>query len=260
MKIASWNVNSLNVRLPQLERWLHNARPDVIALQETKIENHRFPGEQLRALGYHSVFAGQKAYNGVAILARAPLEHVQMGLTQEQDEQQRVIAATVQQLRIINLYVVNGQALDSDKYAYKLRWLDTVLAWITAEIRQHPRLIVLGDFNIAPSDLDVYDPALWNDDHLLTSLAERQALAALLGLGLEDSFRARHPHHQAFSWWDYRAAAFRRQRGLRIDLILLSHALTPLLLQAGIDSATRAWERPSDHAPAWIELTWPPPS
>lgn len=260
MKIASWNVNSLNVRLPHLQQWLGTFAPDIVGLQETKLDDERFPDDALLEAGYRSVFAGQKTYNGVAILSREPISDVQVGIPGFDDEQKRVIAATVgapgsaQALRIVNLYVVNGQDVGTDKYAYKLRWLEAVRGWLADELQRHPRMVVLGDFNIAPDDRDVHDPAVWNDAHILTSRAERDALLALQGLGLHDGFRLHHDDAGVFSWWDYRQAAFRRDLGLRIDLTLLSDALRGECRAAGIDREPRTWERPSDHAPAWVAL------
>lgn len=254
MKIASWNVNSLNVRLPHLEQWLAAFAPAVVGLQETKLEDDRFPDTALAALGYRSVFSGQKTYNGVAIVSREPATDVQIGIPGFDDEQQRVIAATVDGVRIINLYVVNGQDVGTDKYAYKLRWLEAVHGWIASEMQAHPELVVLGDFNIAPDERDVHDPAVWNDQHILTSTAERAALQGLLDLGLHDAFRLHHDAAGIFSWWDYRQAAFRRDLGLRIDLTLISDALKVRCMDAGIDRDPRTWERPSDHAPAWVQL------
>ena len=264
MKIASWNVNSLNVRLPQLQQWLQDFAPDVVGLQETKLEDHRFPDGALAELGYRSVFHGQKTYNGVALLARGrSLDEVQVGIPGFEDAQARAIAATVdapgssdpgQAIRIVNLYVVNGQDIGTDKYAYKLRWLEAVHDWIAGELQRHPRLVVLGDFNIAPDDRDVHDPAVWNDGHILTSAAERAALQKLLALGLHDGFRLHHDDAGVFSWWDYRQAAFRRNLGLRIDLTLVSDALRDATEGAGIDRTPRTWDRASDHAPAWVAL------
>jgi exodeoxyribonuclease-3 len=264
MKIASWNVNSLNVRLPHLEQWLQDATPDVVGLQETKLEDAKFPEAALAALGYRSVFCGQKTYNGVALLARGQvLEKVQASIPGFDDEQKRVIAATVgvpgspdpgQAIRVVNLYVVNGQDVGTEKYAYKLRWLDAVHDWLRDELQRHPRLVVLGDFNIAPDDRDVHDPAVWHDQHILTSTAERAALRRLYALGLHDAFRLHHDDGGRFSWWDYRQAAFRRDLGLRIDLTLVSDALRDGTLMADIDREPRSWERPSDHAPAWVRL------
>ncbi|GHA88244.1 exodeoxyribonuclease III [Cognatilysobacter bugurensis] len=256
MKIASWNVNSLNVRLPHLEAWLAQAMPDVVALQETKLEDARFPDAELAAAGYRSVFAGQKTYNGVAILARMPLaiDDVQIGIPGFEDEQKRVIAATVGGVRIVDLYVVNGQSVGSDKYEYKLRWLEALHDWLASELRAHPDMVVLGDFNIAPDERDVHDPKVWHDGHILTSTAERAALQRLYALGLHDAFRLHHDEAGMFSWWDYRQGGFRRGNGLRIDLTLVSDALRARCVAAGIDREPRTWERPSDHTPAWVEL------
>ena len=255
MKIASWNVNSLNVRMPHLDTWLRAAAPDIVALQETKLEDSRFPDTELAGLGYRSVFAGQKTYNGVAILARErAIGEVQVGIPGFDDEQKRVIAATIDGVRVVNLYVVNGQAVGSDKYGYKLRWLDAVHGWLAQELRAHPQLVVLGDFNIAPDDRDVHDPAIWHDDHILSSTAERAALRRLHDLGLHDGFRLHNEAGGQFSWWDYRQGGYRRNHGLRIDLTLVSEALRGRTVAAGIDPTPRTWERPSDHTPAWIEL------
>jgi len=254
MKIVSWNVNSLNVRLPHLQQWLAAFAPDIVALQETKLEDARFPDTALAEAGYRSVFAGQKTYNGVALLSREAAQDVQVGIPGFDDEQKRVIAATVGGLRIIDLYVVNGQDVGTDKYAYKLRWLDAAHAWIQDELARHPDLIVLGDFNIAPEARDTHDPAVWNDSHILTSTAERDALQRLLALGLHDAFRLFPQEENAFSWWDYRQAGFRRNLGLRIDLTLISESLRARCVAAGIDREPRTWDRPSDHAPAWVEL------
>ncbi|MBK6435067.1 MAG: exodeoxyribonuclease III [Rhodanobacteraceae bacterium] len=253
MKVASWNVNSLKVRMPHLEEWLALAKPDVVALQEIKMETNAFPTDALRALGYESVACGQKTYNGVAILARTTPNDVVTDIPDFADEQRRVIAATIGDLRIIDLYVVNGQAIGSDKYRYKLDWLAAVTDWLRIEMARHPKLIVLGDFNIAPDDRDVHDPEAWHDQ-VLCSKPERDALKRILDLGLQDSFRIKDDNPAQFSWWDYRQAAFRRNLGLRIDLVLLSDALLGSLHAAGIDRTPRTWERPSDHAPVWVEL------
>ncbi len=254
MKIASWNVNSLNVRLPHLLQWLASAQPDVVALQETKLEDAKFPDTALAEAGYRSVFSGQKTYNGVAILARGQaLTEVQAGIPGFADEQKRVLAATVGGVRIVDLYVVNGQAVGSEKYDYKLRWLAAVRDWLAEEIVRHPRLVVLGDFNIAPDDRDVHDPQVWNDEAILTSTAERAALRRVLDLGLHDSYRLFHDAGGAYSWWDYRQAAFRRNLGLRIDLVLVSQALRASCSGAWIDREPRGWERASDHAPVLVE-------
>ena len=254
MKIASWNVNSLNVRLPHVLQWLADFGPDIVGIQETKLEDHKFPDAALAAAGYRSVFAGQKTYNGVALLSREPAQDVQIGIPGFEDEQKRVIAGTFGDLRVINLYVVNGQDVGTDKYAYKLRWLEAVHAWVAAELQRYPKLVVLGDFNIAPDERDVNDPLVWSENHILTSTAERGALTRLLQLGLHDGYRLHNQEGGIFSWWDYRAAGFRRNLGLRIDLTLVSDALKDAAVASGIDREPRTWERPSDHAPAWVQL------
>jgi exodeoxyribonuclease-3 len=255
MKIASWNVNSLNVRLPHLQEWLRMRAPDVVALQETKLEDAKFPEMPLLEMGYRSVFAGQKTYNGVAILSRHPIEDVQVGIPGFEDEQKRALAATIGGVRVVNLYVVNGKTVGCDKYDYKLRWIDAVHGWLSDEVQRHDKVVVLGDFNIAPDDRDVHDPKVWNDDSILTSTAERAALKRLLGLGLHDSFRLHSDEAGQFSWWDYRAAGFRRNLGLRIDLALVSEGLKGRTTAAHIDREPRLWDRPSDHAPVFVELS-----
>ena len=254
MKIASWNVNSLNVRLPHLLEWLKIGNPDVLVLQETKLEDHKFPQAEIEAAGYRVAFDGQKTYNGVAILSRQDIADVQKGIPGFADEQKRALAATVGGVRIIDLYVVNGQAVGSEKYDYKLRWLEAVTDWVRDELTRHPQLVVLGDFNIAPDERDVHDAALWNDDSILTSTAERAALKRLLALGLHDSFRLHSDEAGHFSWWDYRMGGFRRNLGLRIDLVLVSEALKARTKASGIEREPRTWERPSDHAPVWVEI------
>jgi exodeoxyribonuclease-3 len=254
MKIASWNVNSLNVRLPHLLRWLDEAKPDVVALQETKLEDAKFPEDALLELGYRSQFCGQKTYNGVAIASRLPFAgECVAAIPGFDDPQKRVLAATVGGIRIVDLYVVNGEAVGSEKFEYKLRWLQAVREWLRAELAAHPQMVVLGDFNIAPDDRDVHDPKRWREK-ILCSTPEREALRSLLDLGLHDSFRLFHEDGGHYSWWDYRLAAFQRGWGLRIDLALVSDALKPRCAAAGIDTGPRGWERPSDHTPAWVQL------
>ena len=253
MKIASWNVNSLNVRLPHLLHWLAEAKPDVVALQETKLEDHRFPEDALLEAGYRSVFAGQKTYNGVAILARQAISDVQAGIPGFDDPQKRVIAATVGDVRIVDLYVVNGEAVGSEKFDYKLRWLAAVREWLREEIALHPNLVVLGDFNIAPDDRDVWDPKRWREK-ILCSTPEREALQSVFALGLHDSFRLFNEEAGHHSWWDYRLSGFERGWGLRIDLVLVSEALKARCTAAGIDREPRGWERPSDHTPVFVEI------
>ncbi len=254
MKIASWNVNSLKVRMPHLAEWLAMAQPDVVALQEIKMETDKFPWDAIRALGYEAAVSGQKTYNGVAILARKPPTDVVDGIPGFADEQRRVLAATVGDLRIIDLYVVNGQAVDSDKYRYKLDWLAAVTDWLRDELARHSKTVVLGDFNIAPDDRDVYDPEAWFGQ-VLCSPPERAAFKRILDLGFSDSFRMKDDSTGQFSWWDYRQAAFRRNLGLRIDLVLVSAALRDSVVSAGIDRTPRTWDRASDHAPVWVALS-----
>lgn len=253
MKIASWNVNSLNVRLPHLQQWLASAQPDIVALQETKLEDTKFPAEAINAAGYRVVFSGQKTYNGVALLAREEPRDVVTDIPGFEDPQRRILIATVGELRIANLYVVNGQEVGSEKYTYKLDWLARVRAHLAEEIRRHPNLVVLGDFNIVPEDRDVYDPVALKDQVLL-SPPERAALKSMLELGLHDSFRLFNDEPKQYSWWDYRMGAFRRNLGMRIDLILASEALRPHLHSASIDREPRKWERASDHTPVVLEL------
>lgn len=253
MKIASWNVNSLNVRLPHLTEWLGGTAPDVVALQETKMEDSKFPADAIAALGYRSVFSGQKTYNGVAILGRDEPRDVLTDIPGLDDPQRRILAATVGGLRIVNLYVVNGQAVGSEKYAYKLDWLAKVRAFLAEEMQRFPQMVVLGDFNIAPDDRDVHDPVAWHEQ-ILCSTPEREALNSILDLGLHDSFRVFENDGGHYSWWDYRQAGFRRNLGLRIDLILASDALRSRLRGAAIDRVPRTWERPSDHTPVLLEL------
>lgn len=248
IRIATWNVNSLRVRLPQLARWLASNPVDAIGLQELKMPDAEFPRGDIEALGFHAACYGQKTYNGVAILARGALADVATGMPGSEDPQRRVIAATVAGIRIINVYVPNGQAVGSDKYAYKLVWLAQLRAYLEAELARHPRLAVVGDFNIAPEDRDVHDPAQW-EGSVHVSAPERAALSALAGLGLVDLFRQFAQPPRAFSWWDYRMGAFRRNHGLRIDLVLASAPLAALCTGCAIDRGPRGWERPSDHAP-----------
>jgi exodeoxyribonuclease III len=254
MKITSWNVNSLNVRLPHVERWCAEQKPDVLALQETKLEDAKFPVAALEAAGYHAAFSGQKTYNGVAILAKQPITDVAHGIDGYDDPQKRILSATVGGVRIVNLYVVNGQSVGSEKYAYKLDWLANVAAHLEREIRNHPNLVVLGDFNIAPDDRDVHDPVAWHES-VLCSTPEREALKRVLGAGLFDSFRRFNDDGGHYSWWDYRQGAFRRNLGLRIDLILASESLRERTVAASIDREPRTWERASDHTPVSLELS-----
>lgn len=254
MQIATWNVNSLKVRLPQVLDWLA-ARPEltVLAIQETKLEDHAFPRAEIEAAGWHVAFVGQKTYNGVAMLSRLPLEDVQFNLPNFDDPQKRVITATVGGVRVIGAYVVNGQALDSEKYPYKLAWIDALIAYTREQLAHYPQLALVGDFNIAPEDRDVHDPAKWAND-VLVSPPERERFQALLDLGLKDSFRLFEQAEKSFSWWDYRMMGFRRNAGLRIDHVLLSDALAARCTGCEIDKEPRRLERPSDHAPVIATL------
>lgn len=253
MKIATWNVNSLNVRLPHVLDWLNEHQPDALCLQETKLEDGKFPLAEIEAAGYHALFSGQKTYNGVAILSRAKALDVQAGIPGFADEQKRVLAATIDGVRVICVYVPNGQSVDSDKYRYKLDWLAALGKWLKEELAHHPKLAVLGDFNIAPDGRDVYDPQAW-EGQVLCSEPERQALRDLLALGLKDAFRLSEQLEKIYSWWDYRMNAFRRNMGLRIDLILLSEALAGAATSCNVDKTPRKLERPSDHAPVVAEI------
>jgi exodeoxyribonuclease-3 len=248
MLLATWNVNSLRVRLPHLRDWLAANPVDTLALQETKLPDADFPRAEIEALGLRAVFSGQRTYNGVALLARADLADVVAGIPGFEDEQRRVIAATVGGVRVINVYVPNGQAVGSDKYEYKLRWLAALREYAAAELAKHPRLVILGDFNIAPEDRDVHDPKAW-EGSVHVSEPERAALRGLLDTGLEDCFRRFEQPERTYSWWDYRMMAFRRNAGLRIDLILASAALARNCDACHVDKAPRRLERPSDHAP-----------
>lgn len=248
MKLASWNVNSIRVRLPQVLDWLESSQVDILGLQETKIVDEQFPREAFEEAGFHVVFSGQPTYNGVATISRHTPNDVICAFPDYEDPSRRVLAATYGSWRIVNLYVPNGKSLSSEKYAYKLEWLQALQGFLAGEIRKYENLAVIGDFNIAPSDRDVYDPDKW-DGSVLVSEPERRALSAILELGFADSFRLFPQEDKAFSWWDYRAAAFRRNMGLRIDLILLSPALVSQCRGSCIDKAPRSLERPSDHTP-----------
>ena len=253
MKLASWNVNSLRVRLPHLLDWLSTQTPEIVCLQEIKLEDTKFPLVELEIAGYRCAWFGQKAYNGVAILSRAALVEVTTGMPSFADDQKRVIAATIGAVRVVCAYVPNGQAVDSERYEYKLRWLEAFRLWLDEELARHPRLAVLGDYNIAPADEDVHDPKAW-EDQVLCSPREREAFQKLLALGLKDSFRLFTQPERSFTWWDYRMNAFKRNLGLRIDHILLSPELASRCSGCAIDVAPRRLERPSDHAPVMAEL------
>jgi len=253
MRLATWNVNSLKVRLPHVLDWLAANPVDVLCLQETKQQDSDFPQAALQEAGYHSVFSGQKTYNGVAILSREPGHDVQHGIPNLGDDQKRVIAATYADIRVVNVYIPNGQSIDSDKYRYKLKWLAALNDWLKQELVRYPKLVLLGDYNIAPEDRDVHDPKAW-EGNVLVSEPERQQLRNLMHLGLRDSFRLFEQAEKSFSWWDYRMMGFRRNHGLRIDHILISEPLVAQCKSCVIDKAPRKLERPSDHAPVIMEL------
>jgi exodeoxyribonuclease-3 len=253
VRVATWNVNSLKVRLPQVLDWLAANAPDVLCLQETKLTDDNFPAAEIEAAGYRVVHAGEKTYNGVAVLGRQPLTDVVTDPPGLDDAQRRVLAVSSNGLRILNLYVVNGREVGSDKYDWKLEWLSRMGRYIDSQLRAHENVLVLGDFNIAPEDRDVHDPEAWRE-RILCSTPEREALGALLKLGLVDTFRLFEQEDNSFSWWDYRAAGFRRNLGLRIDLILASQTLASRCTSCRIDKAPRRLERPSDHAPVIAEF------
>jgi exodeoxyribonuclease-3 len=258
-KLASWNVNSLKVRIDQVLAWLEASQVDVLAMQETKLRDEHFPTSAFIEKGYHIIYSGQKTYNGVAVISKYPMTEVLTDIEGLDDPQRRILAVTVGGIRLINLYVPNGAALTSDKYQYKLSWLQKVTAFIQQQLNDHPKMAVMGDFNIAPEDRDVHDPVEWQDC-VLVSGPEREAFSAMISLGLNDSFRNFEQEEKLFSWWDYRAAGFRRNRGLRIDHVLLSHELNSLCRQSKIDKEPRKSERPSDHAPVWVELEYSIPA
>jgi len=248
LKIATWNVNSLRVRLQQVLDWLDNEQPDILAVQETKTADPDFPLQALIAAGYQALFSGQKTYNGVALFSRSLATDPVQDLPDLQDPQRRVLGATIGPLRILNVYVPNGQAVGTEKYAYKLDWLDKLICYVQEQLASYPHFVVLGDFNIAPEDRDVYDPQAWSG-RVLCSEPERSALQQLFTLGLRDAFRLFEQEPENYSWWDYRAAGFRRNHGLRIDLMLVSPALAALCTACWIDKTPRRLERPSDHTP-----------
>lgn len=254
MKIATWNVNSLKVRLPQVLQWLANNPIDILCLQETKLTDDKFPLAEINAAGYHVAFSGQKTYNGVAILSRTPLSEVVKNNPLFPDEQQRILAATIDGVRVVCVYVPNGQALDSEKYPYKLSWLASLREWVAQEMQQHNKFAILGDYNIAPKDEDVHDPVAW-EGQVLVSEPERAALQSLLDLGLHDAFRLFPQAPKSYSWWDYRQMGFRLNKGLRIDHILISDELKAACSACEIDKLPRKWEQPSDHTPVVASLT-----
>ena len=253
MKLATWNVNSLKVRLPHVLDWLGKNQPDALCLQELKMEDAKFPLADIQAAGYHAAFLGQKTYNGVAILSRIPAEDVVHNIPDHADEQKRVIGATIAGVRVICAYVPNGQSVGSDKYAYKLNWLAAFHRWLAQEAERHPRIAVLGDYNIAPEDRDVHDPKAW-EGQVLVSEPEREAFRGLIALGFTDSFRLFDQPEKSFTWWDYRMNGFKRNLGMRIDHILLSKKLAEQCAHCAVDLEPRKLERPSDHTPLVCEL------
>jgi len=251
MRIVSWNVNSLHVRLPHVLRFLQEYTPDILALQETKTTDDTFPEDDIRQAGYQVQYCGQKTYNGVAIISRLPADDVATELPGIDDPQRRLLAATVNGVRVINVYIPNGQQVGSDKFVYKMRWLTALQAFVREQMQQYDALVLLGDFNIAPADIDIHDPARWRDK-IMCSVEEREHFRKLLSAGFQDAMRQLHPDTGMYSWWDYRMNAFRRGWGLRIDHVLLSASLQPKA--AGVADAFRALERPSDHAPVWVDV------
>ena len=253
MRIATWNVNSLKIRLPHLLDWLATHQPDVMCLQETKTEDQNFPRPELERAGYRAVFCGQKAYNGVAILARGELREVQHGIADFPDDPKRVIAATVDEVRVLCLYAPNGEAPGTDKYEYKLRWYRALTGWLKNKLKKYPRLAVLGDLNIAPEPRDVHNPKRW-EGKIHFSEPERAAFREVVDVGLKDAFRLFEQPEKQFTWWDYRLKAFERGWGLRIDHILLAPELAKECSACAIDVEPRKRERPSDHAPVIAAL------
>ena len=258
MKFATWNVNSLSVRLPQVLAWLEQTATDILAIQETKLTDDKFPVEPFQNAGYQAAYFGQKTYNGVAIISRHTLSNVTHNIAGFEDPQARVISATINtdtihNVRIINAYIPNGQAPESEKFQYKMQWLTALQNWIATELQTHPKLLLAGDFNIAPTDQDVYDPLAWKNQILCTP-QERAHFQQLLQLGLTDAFRMFEQPEKSWSWWDYRNLAFRKNQGLRIDHILLSHQLKEQASSCTIDKTPRKNERPSDHTPVILEL------
>ena len=255
MKIVSWNVNSLKVRLEHVLTWCADNQPDVLAIQETKLTDENFPEDEIKAAGWHVVYAGQPTYNGVAIISSSPATDVITDIKGLDDPQRRILAATIDDVRIINLYVVNGSEPESEKYVYKMHWLEQVTLFIEQQIQEHENVVVLGDFNIAPDERDVYDPEYWRDKILCTD-KERAKLDGILDLGFDDSFRLLHDDAGHYSWWDYRMGGFPRNLGLRIDLILTNEPMSEMLTSAYIDKHPRTWERPSDHTPVITEFDY----
>jgi len=251
MKVVTWNVNSLSVRLPHVLEFLASQQPDVLCLQETKTPDEKFPAADIEAAGFQVIYSGQKTYNGVAIISRKPATDIVRDLPDLDDPQRRLLAATIDGVRLVNIYIPNGQEVGSDKYGYKFQWLSAFSTYLKHELAGHEKLVLLGDYNIAPTDRDVHDPARWVGK-ITCSDAEREAFASIVKLGLVDTVRKLHPNEPMFSWWDYRMNAFRRSWGIRIDHVLATSAMNPVA--AGVAMDFRAKERPSDHAPVWVEL------
>lgn len=254
LKIATWNINSLRVRLPQVLDWLSSKQPDILALQETKLVDEAFPRAEFESIGYQAIYSGQRTYNGVALLSRKEPRDIITDLPNLADPQRRILGAAFGDIRLLNLYVPNGSEVGSEKYTYKLNWLQQMKDYLQTALVEYPRFIVVGDFNVAPQDRDVYNPEA-RHEAILCSTPERRALEKILGLGFKDSFRLFAQEEQSFSWWDYRAGSFRRNWGLRIDLILISEALVPECTGCTIDKEPRRWQRPSDHAPVIATFT-----
>lgn len=253
LKIATWNVNSIKIRLSHLLQWISEQQPDILAIQETKTLNENFPIGEINAAGYQVICSGQKTYNGVAILSKIPAKEVITDIPNLEDPQRRILAATYSDIRVLNLYVPNGESVDSEKYHYKLNWLEKMKAYAQQQLQEHRYVMMLGDFNIAPEDRDVHNPTVW-EGHVLVSVKEREALSALMDIGFHDSFRLFHQETGHYSWWDYRQLAFRRNHGLRIDHVLINDALREKCVACTIDKEPRRWERPSDHVPVMAEF------
>jgi exodeoxyribonuclease-3 len=253
-KIDTWNVNSLRVRLSQVVDWLNYYQPDVLALQETKISDSEFPASVFTDMGYHVLFSGQRTYNGVALITRVKAVDSVLDLPGLEDHQRRVLAATINNVRVVNLYIPNGESLSSDKFLYKLKWLEHLQIFLKQEQLKYPQIVILGDFNIAPSEIDVHNPKRW-EGHVLFSEQERAAFQSILGLGFVDCFRALSPNEIDFSWWDYRLNAYKRNWGLRIDHIIANAKFAAQCHSCYIDKAPRESERPSDHAPVTAVFT-----
>ena len=253
MKIATWNVNSLKIRIDQVMDWLATSDCDILCLQETKLTDDNFPADRIKEAGLHVAYSGQKTYNGVAIIAKQPISNVVTDVPGLDDPQRRIMCATVGDVRVLDLYVVNGKEVGTDKYHYKLNWLEKVTQYIEDQIQQHENFVLVGDFNIAPEDRDVHNPVSWTDK-ILCSKPERAALQKIVDLGLTELFREFDQPENSFSWWDYRSGGFEKNLGLRIDMILTTDAMTKRCTSCVVDTEPRKLERPSDHAPVVAEF------